>query len=449
MEELFQEELFQEELDEKEKVKEDEPDILDGLDEDQFEKLDILHLFGKEKLENIQRMISKATGLAFVTVDYKGEPVTESTSFTKFCRTIRSNQEVAVRCKASDAFGAIQAAVTQKPSVYFCPCGLLEVAIPIVLKGHYLGGFIGGQIRCIDAPEEVSQLKKVMPSPADLLMREDHDSLMRDIPIYSYEKFQDIANLVFLIINQLSENEVGLHMQRDQFQKKIKKLYAGGKKNTQELKKREERIREMTAKMNPYLMLDLLSTLVNLSIVEEAVQTNDMLMLFTDYIRYSYMESGLTSLSKEIEHVEKFLMMQKKKFGPRFDYTITIPQNLSMQRIPAGVLQPYIENAVFFGAMLNREGGEVRLTGQLLEGRIHLFIEDNGPGLSEEELTLKFENFGSDYEGHYIRLGIENSERLMRKIFRDEFAILSECKKGSGRECQLIWPEHFSERIDA
>lgn len=35
-------------------------------------ELDILHLFGKEKLENIQQSLSKFTGLAFVTVDYRG-----------------------------------------------------------------------------------------------------------------------------------------------------------------------------------------------------------------------------------------------------------------------------------------------------------------------------------------------------------------------------------------
>ena len=34
-------------------------------------ELDILSLFGKEKLENIQQSLSKATGLAFVTVDYR------------------------------------------------------------------------------------------------------------------------------------------------------------------------------------------------------------------------------------------------------------------------------------------------------------------------------------------------------------------------------------------
>ena len=76
-------------------------------------ELDILHLFGKEKLENIQKSLSKATGLAFVTVDYRGEPITESTSFSSFCRMARNDGQLSLRCKSSDAFGSIQAAVMQ------------------------------------------------------------------------------------------------------------------------------------------------------------------------------------------------------------------------------------------------------------------------------------------------------------------------------------------------
>lgn len=441
------EEFYQEDLNEK--TEQEETGYLEGLDEDQFAALDILRLFGKEKLENIQRMLSKATGLAFVTVDYKGDPITEATSFTRFCRAIRSNREVVMRCKASDAFGAIQAAVTQKPSVYYCPCGLLEVAIPIVLKGHYLGGFIGGQIRCNDAPEEVSHLKKVMPSPVDSLSREEYDGLLQEIPVYSYEKFQDIANLVFMIINQLSENEVSLHLQREEFQKKFKKLYAGSRKNIQDLKARDEQIREMTAKSNPYQMLDFLDSLLSLSILEGAEKTSSMVLLLIDFLRYSYMESGMSSLSKEIEFVEKYLMMQKVKFGDRFDYLIQIPQSLSMQRIPAGVLLPFVENAVFFGTMRKQDAGTVSIIGQLSDGRIHLQIEDNGPGLTEEELAIQFEPFGRDYDGYYIQMGMDNSVQRLKKVFKEEFELLTETKNGSGRRYQLAWPEHFSERVDS
>lgn len=173
-------------------------------------------------MENIQQSLSKSTGLAFVTVDYRGEPITESTSFSDFCSMARSDSRLSLRCKSSDAFGSIQAAVMQKPSVYFCPCGLLEVAIPIVVKGHYLGGFIGGQVRCLDAPEDISHLEKVMSTAEVIEVIEENRHFMENIPVYPFENFMDIVNLVFLIINQLGENKLNLQLQREKHQKVVK-----------------------------------------------------------------------------------------------------------------------------------------------------------------------------------------------------------------------------------
>lgn len=65
-----------------------EPDALDEYlsinEEDRINELDIIHLFGKEKLETIQESLSKATGLAFITVDFKGDPITSATSFSRY-----------------------------------------------------------------------------------------------------------------------------------------------------------------------------------------------------------------------------------------------------------------------------------------------------------------------------------------------------------------------------
>lgn len=194
------------------------------IDENIINNFNIINLFGKEKLEDIQEKISKATGLAFVTVDYKGEPVTQMTSFTEFCCEIRKNEEAACICKSSDAFGAIQAAVTKKISVYFCPCGLLEIAIPIIVRGHFLGGFIGGQVRCADAPKEISQLSNVMKHSKDYKKDKHILQLFDRAPLYKYNNFIHVAELISLIINQLGEKEAYMLMKYNSLNKEVKEL---------------------------------------------------------------------------------------------------------------------------------------------------------------------------------------------------------------------------------
>ena len=263
-------------------------------------ELDILSLFGKEKLENIQQSLSKATGLAFVTVDYRGEPITESTSFSEFCSMARNDSQLSLRCKSSDAFGSIQAAVMQKPSVYFCPCSLLEVAIPIVVKGHYLGGFIGGQIRCGDAPEDISRLEKVMTSASVGGIVEENRALLEKIPEYSFENFMDIVNLVFLIINQLGENKMHLQMQKEKHQKLVKKLCTFNQKLAEENNQKDLKILRLEAAQDAGSILDTMISLVNLTVIENAPRTGEVLKQLIDYVRYSSMEKGtFVSVSRE------------------------------------------------------------------------------------------------------------------------------------------------------
>ena|GEM_PF-3350663 len=173
-----------------------------------LEQLNIETLFGKEILEQIQQIISDATGLAFVTIDYKGEPVTELTSFTPFCQRLRKNKANERLCQSSDAFGSISSAVTQKPFVYLCPCGLLEVAIPLIVRNHYLGGFIGGQVQGSHLPNQITKLEMILkPTQSEEDLKE-MQALYTLIPKMPYEKFIMIVDFISIIIGHLGEKEV-------------------------------------------------------------------------------------------------------------------------------------------------------------------------------------------------------------------------------------------------
>ena len=434
-------------------MEEIEPDALDEYlsinEENSINQLDIIHLFGKEKLETIQESLSKATGLAFITVDFKGDPITSATSFSRYCEKVRSNPEAMERCKSSDAFGSIQAAVTQKTNVYFCPCGLLEVAIPIIVRGHYLGGFIGGQIQCNDAPESVSRLSSVMhAAKADEAVAE-YRPLLDEIPFYSYEKFLDIANLVFLVINQLSENEVSQHLQEDILKKRMKKLQVLNHSYAKEITQINRRIMELEMRSNQYELLDMLTSLLNLTIIEEADRTNELLSTYIDYIKYKYTEkSTFVHISGELEHAERYLIFQKKKTGDRLEYSIQVPKELHMQKMPSDILMPFIQNAFYNGIMLKKEGGEITVTGYMHSGNMFLEINDTGPGLTEEELDIKYEAYKDKHEGYYIKMGMEYAKEKMKRLFGKEYGIITENYRNKGSKSILLWPEHYEERTE-
>lgn len=410
-------------------------------------KLDIIHLFGKDKLEDIQKRLSKATGLAFITVDFKGEPITEATSFSRFCREVRNNPVAFERCKSSDAFGSIQAAVTKKTNVYFCPCGLLEVAIPIIVRGHYLGGFIGGQIRCNDAPETVSRLSAVMHSAESDQVASELKGLLEEIPVHSYEKFMDIANLVFLVINQLSENEISQHMQEDALKKHIKKIQSLNQRYIKENIAKTREVQELKIHSDPYELLDMFTSLLNLTVIENAPQTNELLSSFIAYIKYKYSDKGtFVSIGEEVEQAERYLTFQQKKLGDRLRFSIQIPKDIYIQKMPSDVLLPFVQNAVYNGIMLKEEGGRITIAGHLENNTLVLEIMDTGLGSTQEEIDIKYESYKDMHEGYYIHLGMDYAKEKMQRFFGEKCEVTVECSRNSGCKSLLVWPERYEER---
>lgn len=430
-----------------------EPDQLDeyfnATDEGSVNKLDIIHLFGKEKLENIQKSLSKATGLAFITVDFRGEPITEATSFSQFCKCIRNHPGALERCKSSDAFGSIQAAVTQKTNVYFCPCGLLEVAIPIIVRGHYLGGFIGGQIRCYDAPEAVSRLSSVMHSVKSNELVAQCQELLEEIPVYSYEKFLDIANLVFLVINQLSENEISQHMQEDVLKKRIKKMQMSNQRYMKENIQKTREVQELSIRSNPYEILDMLVALLNLTVIEDAPRTNELVSDFIEYTRYKYQDKGtFVHVSGELEQAERYLAFQQKKLGKRLEYSIQVPKEIHMEKMPPEILMPFVQNALYNGIMLKKEGGRISVKGYARNGNMVLEISDNGPGLSDEDIAIRYEAYKDKHDGYFIKMGMDYAKDRMLQLFGGGYDIIVESHRNKGCKSTLVWPEHYDERTE-
>ncbi|OOM77623.1 PocR ligand-binding domain-containing protein [Clostridium sp. BL-8] len=417
------------------------------IDENLITKFNIIDLFGKETLEDIQEKISKATGLAFVTVDYRGEPITKMTSFTEFCNEIRKRDDGSSGCKSSDAFGGIQSAVTKKSCVYFCPCGLLEIAIPIIVRGHYLGAFIGGQVRCIDAPLGITKLETVIEKSKKYKEDKYMQDLFNSIPVYKYEKFLDVAELIALILNQLGEKQVFRLMQNNSLKKEVQELKEYTKQLEVENNLKNNEVINLKAELNPYFLINVLNSISNLAIIEDSPRTHEMIVMFSELLKQSVCnEKRYITLSDEILNIEKYLKIQKIKYGDLLQYSIDFPQNMRIQKIPLNILMPFVENAVFYGISTKIEGGKVEIKAYYEKENVVISIYDNGSGFSEEKIEEKFKLFKGNYEGEYIQISMANVRKKLITLFGVKYDVYIENIKNQGTKIIIRYPKIFEER---
>ena len=103
-----------------------------------------------KELQTLQDNWAKATDLAFVTVDCNGTPITKQSNFTPFCKRLRELDAFREKCYYCDACGGRKARRIGKAYVYICHAGLIDFAIPIMIKGQYVGAFLAGQVTSTD-----------------------------------------------------------------------------------------------------------------------------------------------------------------------------------------------------------------------------------------------------------------------------------------------------------
>jgi len=117
------------------------------------------------------------------------------TRFSLFCQKMREEEKSAALCRSADVYGSSQALARQKKFIYFCPCGLMEVAIPIIVKNHYLGTLYAGQVRCDDAPKAVPRLARMFESElADCPLNAAQKKCIKVFPFMNLNGFRAWPN---------------------------------------------------------------------------------------------------------------------------------------------------------------------------------------------------------------------------------------------------------------
>lgn len=419
--------------------------------EDNF---DIISIFGRKNLDEIQKIISDVTGLAFVTVDYRGEPVSEPTKFSNFCRKMRTDRNKQTLCKLSDASGSIIAATTKQTSIYFCPCGLLEVAIPIIINDKYLGGFIGGQVRCLDAPDSVMRLSKNMiPGGANIPDTEIRAEKIKDVDIsdlkiYSYKEIVSIAKLVELIINQLTKQElISGHNQKKNLTR-ISELEDKIKRLEYQNNSLKEKIDTLKRDNNLFFMRNTFNMISNLAVIEDASKTNGAVLRYLDFIESGLDIDGNKTIRDEIRKVEKFIKLNKIRYSDRLDYNIKFEKDVLDINIPYSLILPFVYAGIYY--TLNTEDIDLMINISISKvGKdIEILIEDNGTGQAITELENVYKIYGGNHEGNEIVKSIVDVQKFMTDTFGTEYRINTERIKGKGTKVYIKYPINFDEGFD-
>jgi len=73
------------------------------------EHQNLLKIINVEKWQYLQDSLATVTGMAIITVDYKGVPITRHSSRQMFCSLVREDPELTRHCQKCDSRGGLEA----------------------------------------------------------------------------------------------------------------------------------------------------------------------------------------------------------------------------------------------------------------------------------------------------------------------------------------------------
>lgn len=157
-------------------------------------------LFNLEEIQQLQDEFARATGVASVITHPDGTPITTPGCFTRLCKDIvRKTEKGCANCYHSDAeIGKPQAA---GPKIQRCMSGgLWDAGAGITVGGRHIANWLIGQVRD-EAQTEGDIRAYAREIGAD---EDDMVAAFYEIPSMSHEQFQQVAQALFTLANQLS-----------------------------------------------------------------------------------------------------------------------------------------------------------------------------------------------------------------------------------------------------
>lgn len=141
---------------------------------------------------------------------------------------------------------------------------------------------------------------------------------------------------------------------------------------------REAELKALKAQINPHFLFNSLNSISALTSIDPA-RARDMCILLGEFLRLTLGlgEKTMVRFSEELDLLQKYLAIEKIRFGERLRMQETIEEESRACLLPPLLLQPLVENAIRHGIASLPEGGEVRLTAERQSGRLAILVENS------------------------------------------------------------------------
>ena len=195
------------------------------------------------------------------------------------------------------------------------------------------------------------------------------------------------------------------------------------------------RMDALSSQINPHFLFNTLNTVSSLIRFDPDAARGVVLKLSNILRRLLRKHETFVPLREELQFIDDYLDIEVARFGrDNLEIIKNVDEDALEAFVPSMLLQPIVENCLKHGLAPKIDGGKIQLRTTNRDGRLHIEIEDNGVGISEEKMPHVY------VEG----IGLSNVRERLRVLYGADFRLEIESHTGQGTVIRIDIPELVS-----
>ena len=180
--------------------------------------------------------------------------------------------------------------------------------------------------------------------------------------------------------------------------------------------------------IEPHFLFNTLNAIAGLVREKRNDTAVTMIAGLSDLLRRLFEDSTSQQapLGEEVEFAQKYLDIQKVRFVERLQFSVDVPSELMLARVPTLILQLMVENAIKHGIAQRAQGGEIRIAASRSQGRLTLSVYNDGPAARWEKID------------HGI--GLSNMRTRLQGLYGNAFELKMQNQAPGGVEVSVSVP---------
>lgn len=269
-----------------------------------------------------------------------------------------------------------------------------------------------------------------------------------------YGKYYNKHRLPVNGTNEIAQISVSVNGMLDDIQNMTSSIvHTQEKLYLMELSKRQAELTALQIQMNPHFLYNTLDCIKGIALVRKVPEIAAIANSMSKILRYSIKSEDVVAVKWEVNSITDYLKIIQIRHQDKYDIHVNVEEEIKDMLMPKMILQPLVENAVFYGLE------PASFAGLWIEGKregdyLCFTVENSGKSISRnkvEELMNVFEENKQEGNERLFSeksgIGMKNIDKRIKLLYGAQFGISISQRKEGGTSVRVMLPALETEDI--